>query len=194
MKIFGDRIDSKLFPKDTKYFTQEEKSLIDDILNSILRNDKKSSIEGTNNEKFYDRLDCITEQIDKEFTYQSFSFTFFFQKFYFVKPKKWDLNFGMQFSRKKHDPKTKRDNKYYQEDEKKLHDASTITGIKLTTLNHLRFWNTFGEDSEIDEDFSIHMMTEYNNNLITNDCKKIINNFHLRIIMKSLDDYIRINK
>ena len=34
----------------------------------------------------------------------------------------------------------------------------------------------------------------YNNNLITNDCKKIINNFHLRIIMKSLDDYIRINK
>ena len=194
MKIFGDKIDSKLFPKDIKYFTKEEKSLIDDIINSILRNDKKSSIEGTNDEKYYDRLDCITEQIEKEFTYKELSFTFYFKKFYFVKPKKWDFNFGTQFFRKKHDPKTKRDNKYYQEDEQKLQNTNIITGISLTTLNRLKFWNTFGEDSEIDEDFSLNMMTEYKNNLLTKDCKKIIKNFHLKILMKAINNHIKINE
>ena len=44
-----------LLSKDTKFFTKEEKSLIDNLLNSILRNDKKSSIEKTNHEKFSNR-------------------------------------------------------------------------------------------------------------------------------------------
>jgi len=32
MKIFGDAIDDKIFPKEVKRFTQEEKSLIDNLL------------------------------------------------------------------------------------------------------------------------------------------------------------------
>jgi len=182
-----------LLSKDTKFFTKEEKSLIDNLLNSILRNDKKSSIEKTNYEKFSNRSDCITEQIDKEFIYKDLNFIFLFRKFYFIKPKKWDFNFGMQYSRKKYDPKTKRDNRFYQEDRKKLENVRIITGIELSTLNHLRFWNTFGKDTEIDEDFTIHMMTEYKNNILTNDCKKNIKNFHSKIIIKAVNQYVKEN-
>ena len=45
MKIFGDAIDDKIFPKEIKRFTAEEKSLIDKFINSILRGDKKSELE-----------------------------------------------------------------------------------------------------------------------------------------------------
>ena len=42
IRIFGDAIDDKIFPKKIKRFTQEEKDLIEKFVNSILRNDKKS--------------------------------------------------------------------------------------------------------------------------------------------------------
>ena len=42
IRIFGDAIDDKLFPKKIKRFTQEEKDLIEKFINSILREDKNS--------------------------------------------------------------------------------------------------------------------------------------------------------
>ena len=55
MKIFGDAIDDKIFPKEIKRFTAEEKSLIDKFLNSILREDKKSELEESRTRSFNDR-------------------------------------------------------------------------------------------------------------------------------------------
>ena len=44
-----------------------------------------------------------------------------------------------------------------------------------------------------DEDFTIHMMTEYKNNILTNDCKKNIKNFHSKIIIKAVNQYVKEN-
>ena len=67
MRIFGDAIDDKIFPKKIKRFTQEEKNLIEKFVNSILRNDKYSELENSEINQFNDRLDGITEEIHKYF-------------------------------------------------------------------------------------------------------------------------------
>lgn len=82
MKIFGDAIDDKIFPKEVKKFTQEEKSLIDNFINSILRDDKKSEIEKSISESYNDRRDCITESIIKIFVFKDVQFQLRFDKFY----------------------------------------------------------------------------------------------------------------
>ena len=82
MKIFGDAIDDKIFPKEIKRFTAEEKSLIDKFINSILREDKKSELEASEIKSFNDRADCITEEIYKHFVFKDVSFHLRFSKFY----------------------------------------------------------------------------------------------------------------
>ena len=74
MKIFGDAIDDKIFPKEVKRFTQEEKSLIDKFINTILREDKKSELEDSKIKSFNDRADCITEEIYKNFVFKGVHF------------------------------------------------------------------------------------------------------------------------
>ena len=82
IKIFGDLIDDKLFPKKIKRFTQEEKDLIEKFVNSILREDKNSELESTQIEQFNDRADGITEKITKYFTFRDTEFALFFEKFF----------------------------------------------------------------------------------------------------------------
>ena len=57
IRIFGDAIDDKIFPKKIKRFTQEEKDLIEKFVNSILRNDKKSELEKSEITQFNDSND-----------------------------------------------------------------------------------------------------------------------------------------
>ena len=82
MKIFGDAIDDKLFPKEVKRFTVEEKNLIDKFINSILREDKKSELEESGAKSFNDKRDCITEIIYKNFIFKGVHFRLTFNKFY----------------------------------------------------------------------------------------------------------------
>ena len=82
IRIFGDAIDDKLFPKKIKRFTQEEKDLIEKFINSILREDKNSELESTQVDQFNDRLDGITEKITKYFYYKDTEFVLFFEKLY----------------------------------------------------------------------------------------------------------------
>jgi hypothetical protein len=82
MKIFGDIIDDKIFPKAIKRFTQEEKNLLENLINSILREDKKSEILDSTVESFNDRKDRITETICKFIVFKDICFELSFNKFY----------------------------------------------------------------------------------------------------------------
>ena len=82
MRIFGDAIDDKIFPKKIKRFTQEEKDLIEKFINSILRNDKKSELEKSEITQFNDRLDGITEEIYKYFIFKKSEISLRFSKYY----------------------------------------------------------------------------------------------------------------
>ena len=98
MKIFGDAIDDKIFPKEIKRFTAEEKSLIDKFLNSILREDKKSELEASEIKSFNDRADCITEEIYKHFVFKDVSFYLTFSKLYTNEKKTIEWHRSDEFS------------------------------------------------------------------------------------------------
>ena len=88
MRIFGDAIDDKIFPKKIKRFTQEEKNLIEKFVNSILRNDKYSELENSEINQFNDRLDGITEEIHKYFIFKKSEISLRFSKYYTNEKKK----------------------------------------------------------------------------------------------------------
>ena len=72
IKIFGDKIDDQIFPKEIKRFTQEEKDLITNFVNLILREDKKSELDKIEISPQYDRLDNCTEIfVGKSYTFAS---------------------------------------------------------------------------------------------------------------------------
>jgi hypothetical protein len=83
IRIFGDKIDDQIFPKNIKRFTAEEKDLITKFVNSILREDKNSELESSSNESLYDQLSNITDSLNFLFILNKkklFSLTF--AKFY----------------------------------------------------------------------------------------------------------------
>ena len=83
IKIFGDKIDDQIFPKEIKRFTQEEKDLITNFVNSLLREDKKSELDKIEITPLYDRLDCCTETMDIIFRLKSVNeFRLIFTKYY----------------------------------------------------------------------------------------------------------------
>ena len=68
MKIFGDYIDSKIFFKKLRKFTDEEKVLVDNIFNSILHQDKNSEIITIYNKEIFENSEFISDVVSKKFT------------------------------------------------------------------------------------------------------------------------------
>ena len=67
MKIFGDFIDSKIFFKKLRKFTNEEKVLVENIFGSILGKDKNSKIITTYNNERFENSEFISDVVLKEF-------------------------------------------------------------------------------------------------------------------------------
>lgn len=82
MKIFSDYIDSRIFFKKLRKFTTEEKGLIDNIYNLILRNDKKSEITESEEIEIFNNNDFITDIISKSFIVNGQSMYLEFYKHY----------------------------------------------------------------------------------------------------------------
>ena len=67
MKVFGDYIDSKIFFKKLRKFTNEEKLLVDNIFNSISHQDTNSKIVTTYNNEIFENSEFINEILIKRF-------------------------------------------------------------------------------------------------------------------------------
>ena len=82
INIFGDYIDSKIFFKKLRKFTDEELLLIDNIYNSILREDKNSEITLNHHEQIYDNIEHRSDLISKEFKFKERKYRLDFTKHY----------------------------------------------------------------------------------------------------------------
>ena len=67
MKIFGDFIDSKIFFKKLRKFTNEELVLVENIFSSILGKDKNSKIITTHNNEKFENNEFISDVVLKKF-------------------------------------------------------------------------------------------------------------------------------
>ena len=193
MRIFGDAIDDKIFPKKIKKFTQEEKNLIDKFINSILREDKKSEIEDSNITSFNDRDDCVTEEIHKQFVFKYVPFSLTFKKFYASDKKSLHIaRYGtdlisdglinLKTGRITHGPN----------EEKSFEKEKVITGIIVVSWQeYLLFYPANDKRGSFPSDYEVHMRTKYQGVEeggfhLTSECKKHIEKIHFKRIKNSI--------
>ena len=184
MKIFGDAIDDKIFPKEVKRFTQEEKSLIDKFINTILREDKKSELEDSKIKSFNDRADCITEEMYKNFVFKGARFQLIFFKFYTNEKKTIERLPSDEFSLGDlaYDGCSDGYVDYTETMLKDLADDKPITGI-FVILWGLGFILPSILDPGTGREFDVlGIRTKYEGSYLTTKCKSHIEKVHLKII------------
>jgi hypothetical protein len=186
MRIFGDAIDDKIFPKKIKRFTQEEKDLIEKFVNSILRNDKNSELEKSEINQFNDRLDGITEEIHKYFIFKKSEISLRFNKFYTDDKKKVDYLFGFTVDGGVGHSSTKILYKEFQEDK-------SVTGIYVDGFykGPLDFILESKHKNYFPKTEKLEIRTRYNNpesggHSLTKDCKTCIEKVHFKIIKNAI--------
>ena len=79
-----ENIEDKLLPKLNRNFSNQEKTLIDNFIFSILKKDKDSKISYTNT-KIYDDRSGVSEEITKSINLWEEDVRFTFHKIYFSK-------------------------------------------------------------------------------------------------------------
>ena len=212
IKIFGDKIDDKIFSKKIKKFKKEEKKLITKFVNSILRQDKNSELESSDNEQLYDQISNITDSLNFIFSLKKINlFSLTFGKFYKSGLKEKDYVFHTDIGR---DGLESWDTNKSDEFKKQISKEKVLTGIyvwcmrgKLPAIINDAIRELI-EDGGIGiylKDYIIGerpgesnfvMRTRYQNvesggSRLTNESKERIQNFHFKKIFKIID---KVNK
>ena len=178
--FFGDGIHDKLFPNKFKRFTQQEKSLIDKFINSILNQDNKSDLEESTAESYNDRVDMITEIIRKRFIFKGVLFNLRFLKFFSnnIKPDQTVYPQELQ-----HDGYYDTDDRYKDSLLKDFAEEGSITGILVKGLYFIM-------KSRYDKTTKGHdvlgIRTRYDGGDLTDECKDRIEKFHFEIIKNAI--------
>ena len=188
VRIFGDAIDDKIFPKKIKRFTQEEKDLIEKFVNSILRNDKKSELEKSEITQFNDRLDGITEEIYKYFIFKKSEISLRFSKYYTNEKKKCD--YLTEFAL---DGRNYFDGSPSKSLLKEFEKDNSITGIYVK--GYYKFGFEFLLESVYPKEYpkteELAIRTRYEDagsggSSLTKDCKTRIEKVHFKIIKDAI--------
>jgi hypothetical protein len=187
--FFGDGIHDKLFPNKLKRFTQQEKSLIDKFINSILNQDNKSDLEESTAESYNDRVDMITEIIRKRFIFKGVLFNLRFLKFFSNNIKLGQTVYPYELEYDGHDSSGP---PYRDRLLKDFAEEGSITGILVKGEAHpsktgfLDFIikSSYGKSTKGQDVLGIR--TRYDGGDLTDECKDRIEKFHLEIIKNAI--------
>ena len=196
MNIFGDAIDDMIFPKKNKRFTQEEKSLIDKFINTILREDKKSNLQDSRADSFNNRIDKMTEKITKIFIFRGVLFHLYFSKFFsddinINGPINFDGHYDLDFMLQ---------DKLLQED---LAKEGSLTGITVRGDVYKPDWtyldfilkSRFSDATKACmDDGGLGLRTRYEGSNLTTTCKNRIEKYHLKIIKDAILKVTKLKK
>ena len=193
IKIFGDKIDDQIFPKEIKRFTQEEKDLITNFVNLVLREDKKSELDKIEISPQYDRLDNCTEIIEILFRLgEKNEYKLIFTKFYKSGVKEKDYIYHIDFAR---DGKDYSDQNLVTEFKKEIKEEKIITGIYVECLSLKKGIKFLIGEMHEPSNFVIRTRYENINNggsKLTSKCKEKIKKIHFdeifKIIKKDLSE------
>ena len=189
IRIFGDKIDDSIFPKEIKRFTQEEKDLITNFVNSILREDNKSELDKIEITPLYDRLDCCTEIIDISFRLKAVNgFKLIFIKYYRSGLKEEDYITHPDFMRDGREDSSHKDHLEFTNELKK---EKVITGIYVECISHIKPGKFLIGEMHEKSDFVIRTRyedVERGGSNLTEKCKNRIKNFHFDKISKIIKE------
>jgi len=189
IKIFGDKIDDQIFPKEIKRFTQEEKDLITNFVNSLLREDKKSELDKIEITPLYDRLDSCTETMDIIFRLKSVNeFRLIFTKYYRSGLKEKDYITHPDFMRDGREYSTEND---YSEFKNELKKEKIITGIYVECISLIKSSKFLIGEMHEKSNFVIRTRyedVERGGSNLTEKCKYRIKTFHFDKIFKIIEE------
>jgi len=189
IKIFGDKIDDQIFPKEIKRFTQEEKDLITNFVNSLLREDKKSELDKIEITPLYDRLDNCTETMDIIFRLKSVNeFRLIFTKYYRSGLKEKDYITHPDFMRDGREYSTEND---YSEFKNELKKEKIITGIYVECISLIKSSKFLIGEMHEKSNFVIRTRyedVERGGSNLTEKCKYRIKTFHFDKIFKIIEE------
>ena len=189
IKIFGDKIDDQIFPKEIKRFTQEEKDLITNFVNSLLREDKKSELDKIEITPLYDRLDCCTETMDIIFRLKSVNeFRLIFTKYYRSGLKEKDYITHPDFMRDGREYSTEND---YSDFKNELKKEKIITGIYVECISLIKSSKFLIGEMHEKSNFVIRTRyedVERGGSNLTEKCKYRIKTFHFDKIFKIIEE------
>ena len=165
-KFFPDEINDLIFHKPTKRFTDEEKLIIDNLINTILREDKKSEIIESKtkypNAQSTFRFDYNEDAFgdEKKILFETY-ITEEISKSFIFKGKRFFIGFNKSYPERPIEPDGKR--------------------IQIIAASH-----TFYD--EIESDYTVTVDVEYDkNNRLTSDTKKKIENDFCKVIVKLIN-------
>ena len=189
IKIFGDKIDDQIFPKEIKRFTQEEKDLITNFVNSLLRKDKKSELDKIEITPLYDRLDCCTETMDIIFRLKSINeFRLIFKKYYRSGLKDKDYITHPDFMRDGREYSTEND---YSDFKNELKKEKIITGIYVECISLIKSAKFLIGEMHEKSNFVIRTRyedVERGGSNLTEKCNYRIKTFHFDKIFKIIEE------
>jgi hypothetical protein len=183
MKIFGDLIDDKLFPKKIKKFITDEYVIIEDFVTSLI-NKFNGELIRSYRKDLHDDGNYITEEIIKELKVKSIIINLHFEKFYCDNKKVFMADYYHLFSYKldqfeinQNAPKN-----LPQKDREDLNKPlfKILTGIRL--------WGHFNNKPlkigrNIEGDYQLCVPTRYDNGHLIPELKQQINKiYHSRIL------------
>lgn len=188
IKIFGDKIDDFLFPNEIKKFTDQEKSLIDKFIVSLIKLYKNSELEESSSKVHYDRLDYVTEVIRKEITLKDEYLSFCFAKLFRSSINKKYYYLYSQFCYDGEKSKSMQDTERFK---KELDKEGVISGIYVSCLKKGGY--IIGEGGEyFSHDYA--MRTKYQGSMLTPKSLSRIQNFHFKKFIKLIKDSFKKKK
>ena len=190
IKIFGDKIDDFLFPNESKKFTHQEKTIIDQFLVSLIKLYKNSELEDSANYPHYDRIDYVTEVIRKYITLNDESFAFCFAKVFRSGVNK---NHYIPYTQFIYDGETSRSFESSEKFRKELDKEKVISGIYVSCIKGNEGY-IIGEGGELfTHDYAIR--TRYDGGAkLTDQCLNRIKNFHFKKFNKIIKDSLKSKK
>ncbi len=188
IRIFGDKIDEFIFPNEVKRFTDEENSLIEKFMVSLIKLYKDSDLDNTYSKQYYDRIDDITGLIRKEIYLNGDYFYFTFAKLFKSGVKKKDY---IRYSEFINDGSNSRNIKDTDKFKEELEKDKYISGIYVSCFKDSDY--IIGEGGEhFSHDYPIR--TRYGGSELTSQCLNRIENYHFKKFIKIIKESFKKKK
>ena len=184
IRIFGDKIDEFLFPNEIKRFTNQEKTLIEKFIVSLIKIHKDSDLDDTSIEQYYDRIDDITGLIRKGLHVEGDYLYFTFAKLFKSGVRKKDYVYYSQFINDGENSRDMDDTKIFK---KELEEDKYISGIYVCCSK--RGGYVIGEGPEFHYGYPIR--TRYEGTNLTKECLSRIQNYHFKKFIKLINQSLK---
>ena len=173
MKIFGDKIDEKIFPKPFKRFHEADRILLDQFGHLLIKNFDKVELIDSYGTQYYDREDGMTESLNRTYKINDKKLIFKFLKYFIDNRKDFKKNWLLHADEDEYE---------YVHGIKDKPIVDALTGISISCESDRRLVQIFKRDGDN------YIPVRYMVYSVTNESKKRFQD-RSNVIISCLKEY-----